>query len=147
MGRTRSFLIRFTEEEYALLEKLAAEDAEKNSRKEKQKNISAYIRKCIFEPVLEPSSLKKELKETNYQIRKIGVNINQVAAKVNSGYASSLDIHNMEVYLQLVEKQLYYLMDKIGESYGSNKTNAYREPQGERGSPSEKQHPLYHEPG
>lgn len=147
MGRTRSFLIRFTEEEYALLEKLAAEDAEKNSRKEKQKNISAYIRKCIFEPVLEPSSLKKELKETNYQIRKIGVNINQVAAKVNSGYASSLDIHNMEVYLQLVEKQLHYLMDKIGESYGSNKTNAYREPQGERGSPSEKQHPLYHEPG
>ena len=102
MGRTRSFLIRFTEEEYALLEKLAAEDAEKNSRKEKQKNISAYIRKCIFEPVLEPSSLKKELKETNYQIRKIGVNINQVAEKVNSGYASSLDIHNMEVYLQLV---------------------------------------------
>lgn len=147
MGRTRSFLIRFTEEEYALLEKLAAEDAEKNSRKEKQKNISAYIRKCIFEPVLEPSSLKKELKETNYQIRKIGVNINQVAAKVNSGYARSLDIHNMEVYLQLVEKQLHYLTDKIGESYGSNKTNAYREPQGERGSPSEKQHPLYHEPG
>lgn len=147
MGRTRSFLIRFTEEEYALLEKLAAEDAEKNSRKEKQKNISAYIRKCIFEPVLEPSSLKKELKETNYQIRKIGVNINQVAEKVNSGYASSLDIHNMEVYLQLVEKQLHYLMDRIGESYGSNKDNAYREPQGERSSLSEKQHPLYHEPG
>ena len=147
MGRTRSFLIRFTEEEYALLEKLAAEDAEKNSRKEKQKNISAYIRKCIFEPVLEPSSLKKELKETNYQIRKIGVNINQVAAKVNSGYYGPADIHNLEIYLQLVEKQLSLLMDKIGETYGSDKTDAYRECQRKRDGPSEEQHPVYHESG
>ena len=147
MGRTRSFLIRFTDEEYALLEEMAEEDKDAKTKKKKQKNISAYIRKCIFESKGHPFDLKKELKNTNYQIRKIGVNINQVAAKVNSGYYGPADIHNLEIYLQLVEKQLSLLMDKIGETYGSDKTDAYRECQRKRDGPSEEQQPVYHESG
>lgn len=30
--------------------------------------------------------MKKELKNLSYQVRKIGVNINQVVAKINAGY-------------------------------------------------------------
>ena len=36
MGRTRSFLIRFTDEEYALLEEMAEEDKDAKTKKKKQ---------------------------------------------------------------------------------------------------------------
>ena len=77
MGRDKTFLIRFTEEEFALLEEYAEKDAATHTKKTKEKNISAYIRKCIFSSARQPWELKKELKELSYQVRKIGVNIEE----------------------------------------------------------------------
>ena len=37
MGRTRSFLIRFTDEEYALLEEMAEEDKDAKTKKRNRK--------------------------------------------------------------------------------------------------------------
>lgn len=55
-----------------------------------EKSISDYIRRCIFSDDLAKSqALIRELHQTNYQIRKIGVLINQIAHKVNAGYAFS----------------------------------------------------------
>lgn len=50
--------------------------------------ISDYIRRCILSDDLAKSqALLRELHQTNYQIRKIGVLVNQIAHKVNAGYA------------------------------------------------------------
>ncbi|MHA9740626.1 plasmid mobilization protein [Robinsoniella peoriensis] len=53
-----------------------------------EQSYSDYIRRCIFSDELAKSqALLKELHQTNYQIRKIGVLVNQIAHKVNGGYA------------------------------------------------------------
>lgn len=83
--RTVRKTVRFTEKEISFLEQRALEECVTFS--DGAVNLSKYIR----QKVLEESGWKKEtagrdLRELNYQIRKIGVNVNQVAAKVNSGY-------------------------------------------------------------
>ena len=83
------YTIRFTEKERRELEKKIKENDEwkfKYGTKEGRVNIAAYIRDVLFRRELEEIRYYRELKNLTYQIRKIGVNINQVAAKINSGY-------------------------------------------------------------
>lgn len=121
MGRTREFHLRFTESEFRKLEKLAGEDEETRFRSSSQKNIAAYIRKKIFSGVSSVDDLQKELTRLEYQIRKIGVNINQVTAKINSSYASADDIKALRVYLHDVEISFLEMIRKIEETYGDHK--------------------------
>ncbi len=125
MARGKTFPIRFTEEEFALLNEYAQKDISTHTKKTKEKNISAYIRKCIFSSSRNPWELKKELKEMNYQIRKIGVNINQVVTKINAGYGTRYDVEILQAHLEDVEKQMKEVEDRIEKVYGNYKTDAH----------------------
>ena len=80
-------MILFTPEEYQEIVWLAECDSGIKRKKTQEKNVSAYIRKCIFDKNDNPAAIKKELRDLSYQVRKIGVNINQVVTKINAGYA------------------------------------------------------------
>ena len=79
-------------------------------------SYSDYIRRCVFSDELSKSAaLIKEVKGTNYQIRKIGVLVNQIAHKVNAGYiythADSVAI--TESFLE-IQKMFKELKEQIG---------------------------------
>ena len=79
MNRTYRIIARLTPEEY----KQFTELVEKSDR---PKNQSCYIRECIFsEDIQRSTAVARELKNLNFQIRKIGVLINQIAASANRG--------------------------------------------------------------
>ena len=63
--------------------------------------------------------LEKELKNLSYQVRKIGVNINQVVAKINAGYGNQIDIYNLEKALEQVKHEMKTLNEKV-EDYGNH---------------------------
>ena len=73
------------------------------------------MRKCIFDRSDNPATIQKELKGLAYQVRKIGVNINQVAAKVNAGYATPMDLENLLFYLKKVEEEFLRLEKDLKE--------------------------------
>ncbi len=118
MNRERRFELMFTQKEYRLLCELAENDPDTKTKKTKEKNISAYIRKKIFYGINRPQDLKKELENLNYQVRKIGVNINQVTAKINSSYANPNDIKILKNHLHDVEIGFMEMIRKIEETYG-----------------------------
>lgn len=64
-----------------------------------------------------PVRLEKELKNLSYQVRKIGVNINQVVAKINAGYGNQIDIYNLEKALEQIKHEMKTLNEKV-EDYG-----------------------------
>ncbi|MFR0990131.1 MAG: plasmid mobilization relaxosome protein MobC [Anaerobutyricum hallii] len=111
--------IRLTEKEYELLQHRAANDSETKTKKGSKANTSAYIRKCIFSQEHDSVSLKKELKNLSYQVRKIGVNINQVVAKINAGYGNQTDIYNLEKALSQIESEVENLNKKV-KDYGNH---------------------------
>lgn len=85
------YTIRFSEKEWEILEeKIKKEDAWKfkYGTKEGSVNVSAFIREKLFREEIKELAYYRELKNLTYQIRKIGVNINQVAAKINSGHGN-----------------------------------------------------------
>lgn len=102
-------MIRFTQEEYQEIVRLAEQDTGTKRKKTQEKNVSAYIRKCIFDRSDNPASIKKELRDLSYQVRKIGVNINQVVTKVNAGYAVPVDIDTLVFYMKKVEGEFQHL--------------------------------------
>lgn len=119
MERNIIFKLRLTREEYERLKRLAEKDTETKTKTE-NKNMSAYIRKCIFSQERNSFDLKKELQDLKYQIRKIGVNINQVAAKGNKSYVTEKDITILRESLHMVEIQFLETIRKIEETYGDH---------------------------
>ena len=89
------------------------------TKKGDKANTSAYIRKCIFLQENCPVRLEKELKNLSYQVRKIGVNINQVVAKINAGYGNQIDIYNLEKALEQIKHEMKTLNEKV-EDYGDH---------------------------
>lgn len=63
--------------------------------------------------------MKKELKNLSYQVRKIGVNINQVVAKINAEYGNQTDIYNLEKALSQIESEVENLNKKV-KDYGNH---------------------------
>lgn len=108
-------MILFTPEEYQEIVRLAERDTGIKRKKTQEKNVSAYIRKCIFDKNDNPAAIKKELRDLSYQVRKIGVNINQVVTKVNAGYAVPVDIENLTIYLKKVEEEFFRLENNLKE--------------------------------
>lgn len=93
---------RLTPEEY----KMFCEHVQESNR---PKNKSNYIRECIFsEDIQKSTAVAKELKNLNFQIRKIGVLINQIAASANRGVwypgDTELVLKKLQEVEELVEK-------------------------------------------
>lgn len=94
--KTKHVDIRLTPQEYDLLQKRA------------DGNLSASCRRIL----LQDASCKMDgmhFKEAAYQIRKIGVNINQITARINAGICF---IHDGEELMRALEK-VYRIMEQI----------------------------------
>ena len=100
---------RLTPEEY----KRFNEHVQGSSR---PKNKSNYIRECIFsEDIQKSTAVAKELKNLNFQIRKIGVLINQIAASANRGVWYPGDTELVLRKLQEVEEPVERFKEDLKE--------------------------------
>ena len=95
MKRERFIKVRFNQNEYDKLIRLAESDELSRTRKG-SKNVSAYIRQRSLIPVEDMAAMqiRNELREIRYQIRKIGVNVNQTTKKINAGLVRSLTLRS-----------------------------------------------------
>lgn len=130
MGRRNIiYTIRFTEKERKILEEKIKENDEwkfKYGTKEGRVNIAAYVRDSLFRKEREEIRYYRELKNLTYQIRKIGVNINQVAAKINSGHRNQDSVFYLQKNLLQVEEEVKKLIEKLEEERGDHEADEHQ---------------------
>lgn len=106
--------VRLSEKEYRFLCQKAQEDPSTCYRSG-GKNLSAYIRKCILNGSgyqIEESCIR-EIKNLTYQVRKIGVNINQVTRRINSGSLSSYTVQTLFDLLKQVDTRFEDMLEQL----------------------------------
>lgn len=114
MKRDLFVKVRFSPAEYDKLLALAEKDELSRTRMGK-KNVSAYIRQCSLTTSAEMTAMqiRNELREIRYQVRKIGVNINQTTKKINAGFGTQLDIEIMEEELKKMNAAIDRMLEKM----------------------------------
>ncbi len=98
VNKTRHIDIRFSQDDY---EKI---------RKQAEGNLSAFCRKKILQDTCQEKD--KNLREIAYQVRKIGVNINQVTARINAGIPFPNDAQRLQEELEKVYQLLCGIEEK-----------------------------------
>ena len=121
--KIRNIKFRCTEEEY----KIVDEDRDKCHM-----NMSCFIRDKLLREgnrvILNPELIRK-IREENYEINKIGVNINQIVASCHSkGFTTNTDLENLKKQLALVEYRQSQILDLVkGElENGNHKTASHK---------------------
>lgn len=118
--------VRFSKEEYQYLREKAGEKPEAHFRNGGV-NFSKFLRGMILEASGQKGSwLKAELRNISYQIRKIGVNVNQIAKKINSGYRGKEEAGRLEEHLRSIEQDFERLLEKLEEGYGYDNADAHK---------------------
>lgn len=118
--------IRFSDREIECLKKEA-----QKSKRYHFRNGGVNLPDFIRNHVLEQSGIKKEsyardIRNLIYQVRKIGVNVNQVAAKINSGYRGMDAVSTLLENQNRIEQELEILLKKLGEENGNHETDEYK---------------------
>ena len=106
-------------------------DIQIRNKKGSCKYFGLYQR--YFVPGRKRRQYYRELKNLNFQIRKIGVNINQVAAKINSGYKKYDSFFYLQKSLSQVEEEVKKLIEKLEEDSGNHKIDEYQAGEDGRG--------------
>lgn len=116
VSRERFVGVKFTAVEYEHVAEMAAADRDTRYKKGR-KNLSAYIRKCVLQQSGFDKELhvRKELNRLTYQIRKIGVNVNQAVKKINSGFYDAETTEKLISGLDQVNLNIDELIDKLEE--------------------------------
>ena len=107
--KNRIITFRVTDEEYAMLTERKKKDGIKG------KNLSEYIRQKVLGEEYQKKK-KKLLRDMNYQIRKIGVNLNQIAARYNSSLYLEQDRRLVLQYMEELKMFLEKTQDMIWPS-------------------------------
>lgn len=103
---TEKIRIRLTKDELSHLKKSFSESKTLCFRNGRG-NFSGYLRNLLLQSSnYKNISLLKQMNSLRYEIRKIGVNINQVAKKVNSGFGTKEDIAELQIKLEEVRELL-----------------------------------------
>lgn len=99
------------EKEYLLSSAGKSETARfKNGRE----NLSEYLREIIFtNSGLQDKETIRQLRNLQYELRKIGVNVNQIAHKINSGFGDFRDIRELKEYLERIDKAFAKLQEEV----------------------------------
>lgn len=116
MQRNIVIRVRLTKAEYDFI--LSEASRNKNTKcKNGTRNLSAYIRHCILSEsgYLEKEKQQRELKNIAYQIRKVGININQATKKINSGYYGTDTCMELQKGLKEIKGQFAALLKKLEE--------------------------------
>ena len=118
--------LKLTQKEYDYIVQKAQEDRGTRWRSG-EKNLSAYIRKCVlYSAGFEKEKyIQEELNSLTYQIRKIGVNINQATKKINSNFYDIETTEQLHHGLREVEERLQMLIEKLEEIYGGNEVDEH----------------------
>lgn len=125
--RCQEVIFRLTNKEQEVLLEMAGADPDARNRKGEKVNVSKYIRKCIFASTGCSQNLEKEIKELRFQVRKIGVNINQAVKKINSGYLETNDTRYLQQNIEKVEALFKNMLDLLYEEneHGNNEDDEY----------------------
>ena len=107
-------LVRLTKKEYEILMTDAENDTDSKNKKGNT-DLSKYVRKILFAEK-KGHNLGKELRELNYQIRKIGVNVNQAVKRLNAGRELPGDDTYLLTALADVEEQLQIFLKIMEDS-------------------------------
>ena len=102
-GRKRKIQIKFyvTEEERALIEQ--------KMKLVPTRNMAAYLRKIAIDGYIIQTD-HSDIKAMTAEIQKIGVNINQIAKRVNStGIIYKDDINDMKKQIEYFSKELWQI--------------------------------------
>ncbi len=115
--------IRVSEEEYEEIYHEAERDPESRYRNG-EINLSAYLRKCIFRggEGWKEEVYRKELRDLTYQVRKIGVNINQTVRQLNSGYQSQYAVKELMELMKEIGRQFEKTKERFQQIDGGNNT-------------------------
>ena len=89
--------------------------------------MSAYLRKIVLQRVgyQIDEKFQRELKELVYQIRKIGVNINQATKQLNTEYRTMEAANRLEESMELVKIQLHEIRQELKKQYGDHKDDEH----------------------
>ena len=89
--------------------------------------MSAYLRKIVLQRVgyQTDEKFQRELKELVYQIRKIGVNINQATKQLNTEYRTMEAANRLEESMELVKIQLHEIRQELKKQYGDHKDDEH----------------------
>ncbi len=119
--RTVNLKVRLTPEELEHLRKRAEEDGSASFRGGRRgTNYSGYFRAHLLsETNYKNSELLKIQKRLAYEIRKIGVNINQVTKKINAGYGTPSDARRLQESLAEVERLFAETIKECGRIWES----------------------------
>lgn len=124
--RDKILMVRWNADEYDFLCRKAELDKE-TCYKNGKKNLAGYIRKCALRETgyMDKANQLKELKNLSYQVRKIGVNINQATKKINSGYYN-LDIcMELQAGLDEINQKFTELLEQMREQNGDHEADEY----------------------
>lgn len=113
--RSYRIYVRVTKEEYELICKMAKNDPDTRC-KNGEKNLSRYVRYCVLnESGLRKNYFEREIKNLNYQIRKIGVNINQATKKINAGYGEWKAAEELKEGIEQIDQRFQEFMERLEE--------------------------------
>lgn len=116
---TEKIRIRLTAEEKEALEKIFSAEKEKHARGCRA-NFSSFLRdRLLKETNLKNDSLLREMRELRYEIRKIGVNVNQVTKKINAGFGNPGDAGIMLRELGDIKRILGDYLKEAGDAWES----------------------------
>lgn len=109
MGKLTRFVgVRLSEDEFHRLEQLA--------KQKHYKNFSEFIRDTLLEHNgVYSMAMKKQMHELQWEINKIGTNINQATKKINSGYGSYIDISELLSEQEEIVKLMGEYLKKVDE--------------------------------
>lgn len=116
--KDRRFELRLSEKEYQKLVSLAALEPDCQAKRSGKPSLSAYVRKQILRSGDQPVDLVEELKPLSYQIRKAGININQVARRVNAGLWDGRELNEILACQQRMEELLDEILCLVREQQG-----------------------------
>lgn len=77
-----------------------------NKFKNGKENFSEYIReKLLLETNYKNQMLERQMKNLQYELRKIGTNINQVTRKINGEFGTPKDLEELKYHQKQIEKK------------------------------------------
>lgn len=112
--KRRKVTVRYTDDEYDTL--LTFMDKYYDTP---EGNVSDFIRKKTLKAGV-PISIDKDIRDLKYQINKVGVNVNQIAKKMNCDMIYSTDVEYVTDEIQNIEKQFTNLIEIVKEKANGN---------------------------
>ena len=117
--KDRKITFRVTQEEYTLIDEM--KKTETRFTYGGRWDLSAYIRNLVLSQTGKKDvRVDMELKDLNYQIRKIGVNINQATKQLHIGYEPAAAADRLEKNMKILEQQFEKMKEELKQTYGNH---------------------------